>query len=144
MDFGLAVFDKFEVKGPRSGSVGTPQYQPPEQAEVGGRYGKIGPWSDVYGLAATLFHLLTGAPPFEGTDRTQIRKQVLTVEPPVIRDLNPRVPQEIADVIDKAMAKKPAERYATPAEFGKALTALQEKFAKGTRKKPPEKRGWFR
>jgi serine/threonine protein kinase len=142
MDFGLAVFDKFEVKGPRTGSVGTPQYQPPEQAEVGGRFGKIGPWSDVYGLGATLYHLLTGAPPFEGTDRAQIRRQVLTVEPPAIRVLNPRVPEEVAQAIEKAMAKRSEDRYATPAEFGKALGALLEKLAK-PRKKPSPKKGWF-
>lgn len=145
MDFGLAVFDKFEVKGPRTGSVGTPQYQPPEQAEVGGRFGKIGPWSDVYGLAATLYHLLTGAPPFEGTDRGQIRRQVLTQEPPAIRTLNPKVPEPIAAVIERAMAKRSTERFATPAEFGKALAALLGKMQRPGRKKPPAppRKGWF-
>ncbi len=144
MDFGLAVFDKFEVKGPRTGSVGTPQYQPPEQAEVGGRYGKIGPWSDVYGLAATLYHLLTGAPPFEGTDRAQIRRLVLTSEPRPIRDLNPRVPERVAQVVEKAMAKRPEDRYATPAELKKELEALIAAGRPKHQQQPPPRRGWFR
>jgi serine/threonine protein kinase len=145
MDFGLAVFDKFEVKGPRTGSVGTPQYQPPEQAEVGGRFGKIGPWSDVYGLGATLYHLLTGAPPFEGTDRGQIRRQVLTQEPPEIRRLNPKVPEAVAEVIETAMAKRAEDRYAAPAEFGKALGALLDKISRPAKRRPmpPPKKGWF-
>lgn len=143
MDFGLAVFDKFEVKGPRTGSVGTPQYQPPEQAEVGGRFGKIGPWSDVYGLGATLYHLLTGSPPFEGTDRAQIRRQVLQSHPLPVRDMNPKVPPRVAAIVEKAMAKNSADRYATPAEMGRELAKVLAEM-RVTKKKPPAKKGWFR
>ena len=147
MDFGLAVFDKFEVRGPKTGSVGTPQYQPPEQAEVGGRWGKIGPASDVYGLGATLYHLLTGNPPFEGTDRSDIRRMVLAVEPRLPREVNPKIPQDVEAVVVKAMAKKSEERYPTPGEMQKALDKVlakrAQKPAPPPRPKPKPKRGWF-
>jgi len=146
MDFGLAVFDKFEVKAAKTGSVGTPQYQPPEQAEVGGRFGKITPASDVYGLGATFYHLLTGAPPFEGTDRTEIRRLVLTVEPRTPREVNAKVPLEIDAIVKKAMSKQQAERYPTPAVMAKELEKV---IAKRERRPPPpsappKKKGWFR
>ncbi|MFC1706366.1 serine/threonine-protein kinase [Planctomycetota bacterium] len=141
MDFGLAVFDKFEVQVRRVGSVGTPQYQPPEQAQVGGKFGAIGPHSDVYGLAATLYHLLTGDPPFNGTDRAEIRRMVLTLKPPRPAELNRHVPAEVDRVIMKALAKKPENRYRTPREFGKALERVSEKLST---QPPSQKRRWFR
>ena len=124
MDFGLAVFDKFEVDLPRVGSVGTPQYQPPEQAQVGGRFGKIGAYSDVYGLAATLYHLVTGAPPYQGTDRAQIRRLVLTIDPLPPMALNKNIPADVDRTLRKAMAKEPSERYQTPGEFAEVLGRL--------------------
>jgi serine/threonine protein kinase len=144
MDFGLAVFDKFEVRGPKTGSVGTPQYQPPEQAEVGGRFGKITPASDVYGLGATLYHLLLGAPPFEGSDRAEIRKLVLTVEPRPPRAVNPKIPADIEAIVLKAMSKRPEERYPTPGVMRKELDKVIAKRAtRPAKPKPPVKRGWF-
>ncbi len=139
MDFGLAVFDKFEVKVRRVGSVGTPQYQPPEQAQVGGKFGKIGPHSDVYGLAATLYHLLTGTAPFNGTDRAEIRRLVLTVDPPTPRQLNKKVPPDVDRVIMKAMAKDPKQRHQTPRDLGKAFEKI---LARGAKRPPRRKGGW--
>jgi serine/threonine-protein kinase len=145
MDFGLAIFDKFEVKAPKTGSVGTPQYQPPEQAEVGGRFGKITPASDVYGLGATLYHLLTGTPPFEGTDRAEIRHQVLTREPPAPRERSAKVPADVEAIVLKAMKKRPEERYPNPAAMAKDLERAMEKRKRPPRPPgPPKKKGWFR
>ncbi len=121
MDFGLAVFEKFEVSGRRKGSVGTPQYQPPEQADVSGKYGTIGPASDVYGLGATLYHLVTGQPPFIGTERNEIRRLVLTTDPPTARSISPRLPAEVDRLIMKCLAKRPEDRYATPYELGRDI-----------------------
>jgi len=142
MDFGLAVFDKFETNRKRIGSVGTPQYQPPEQAQVGGRFGKIGPHSDVYGLAATLYHLCTGTAPFNGSDRAEIRRLVLTVEPPSPRQLNRDIPAEVNRVIVKGMAKSSEERYKTPAQFGRALAQVLARQT-GRAQKPAKRRRWF-
>ncbi|GIW73026.1 MAG: hypothetical protein KatS3mg102_2568 [Planctomycetota bacterium] len=143
MDFGLAVFDKFEIDRPRTGSVGTPQYQPPEQAEVGGRYGKIGPYSDVYGLGATMYHLLTGAAPFQGTDRAEIRRLVLEVEPPSPRQLNKSIPPEVDLFIRKAMAKRPQDRIQTPGHAARILERLLARLRKERGEDRPARRTWF-
>ncbi len=145
MDFGLAVFDKFEIDRPRTGSVGTPQYQPPEQAEVGGRFGKIGPYSDVYGLGSTMYHLLTGAAPFQGSDRAEIRRLVLHVDPPSPRQLNKHIPPEVDRFVMKAMAKRPQDRFQTPGQAAKALDRLIAKlYGSGERQRPAPRRRWFR
>ncbi|RME73208.1 MAG: serine/threonine protein kinase [Planctomycetota bacterium] len=128
MDFGLAVFDKFEIDRPKTGSVGTPQYQPPEQAEVGGRFGRIGPYSDVYGLGSTMYHLLTGTPPFQGSDRAEIRRLVLNVDPPSPRQLNRKIPPEVDRFVMKCMAKRPEQRYQTPGQAAKVLDRLLERL----------------
>ena len=52
-----------------SGALGTPNYMPPEQ--ISKRNGELGPWSDVYGLGATLYHLLAGRAPFSGSVRVE-------------------------------------------------------------------------
>ncbi len=136
MDFGLAVFEKFEATGRRKrGSVGTPQYQPPEQADVGGEFGPIGPASDVYGLGATLYHLLTGAAPFEGTDRNEIRQQVLTVEPRPPREVNADVPVEVEKLVLRCLQKRAEDRYPNTVELIKDLDRL---LGKGP--KPPARR----
>jgi serine/threonine protein kinase len=144
MDFGLAVFDKFEIDRPRTGSVGTPQYQPPEQAEVGGRFGKIGPYSDVYGLGSTMYHLLTGTAPFQGSDRAEIRRLVLHVEPPSPRQLNKDIPAEVDRFIMKAMAKQPKDRFQTPGQAAKVLDRLIDRLYGSPEPEQPGRRRWFR
>ena len=100
--------------------------------------------SDVYGLGATLYHLFTGSPPLEGTDRAQIRRQVLQSEALPVRDLNPKVPPRVADIVEKAMAKNSADRYGTPGEMRKELAKVLAEIE--TKRKPLPKKGggWFK
>ena len=81
-DFGLAkrldYDDRLTTTG--SGALGTPSYMPPEQ--ISKKNGEIGAWSDVYGLGATLYHLLTGRAPFLGDSSEMIIPQVLA-DPPL-------------------------------------------------------------
>jgi predicted Ser/Thr protein kinase len=87
--------------------VGTPGYMAPEQArgETADRR------TDVYSLGATLYHALTGNPPFDGRERLEIMRKSLHDEPPPPRRVNPAVPAALEAVAVKCMEKDPARRY---------------------------------
>ncbi len=91
--------------------LGTPAYMPPEQAE--GRLDLLGPASDVYGLGAILYEVLTGRPPFRGPDTTAVLRQVVHEPPARPRSVAPATPAALEAVCLKALAKKPGERYGT-------------------------------
>ena len=92
--------------------LGTPQYMSPEQAA--GRLDCTGPASDVYGLGATLYHLLTGRPPFGGDDVVSVLEKVQRGDFPPPRQVEPGVSRALEAVCLKAMAVRPEDRYATP------------------------------
>ena len=92
-------------------AIGTPQYMSPEQAA--GRLDKLGAWSDVYSLGATLFSLLTGEAAFQAFDVNLILEMVKKGDFPRPRSVNPRVPAALDAVCLKAMAFDPDDRYAT-------------------------------
>jgi serine/threonine-protein kinase len=99
--------------------LGTPGYMSPEQAV--GRLEQVNERSDVYGLGAILYEILTGQPPFVG-DRTEEVIRRVTVEPPVPPRLRvPGTPPALEMVCLKALAKEPAERYASPAELASEI-----------------------
>lgn len=89
--------------------VGTPSYMSPEQAA--GQLDLLGPLSDIYGLGATLFHLLTGRPPFRDKDIGSVLNRVKAgdFEPP--RQLDPTVPKPLEVICLKAMATDIEQRY---------------------------------
>jgi tetratricopeptide (TPR) repeat protein len=122
-DFGLALLlARPEDGGPTAGEpVGTPSYMPPEQAR--GRLDEVGPWSDVYGLGAVLYELLTGQPPFRGSV-AEVLRQVIEDEPPRPRAFNPRVPRRLEAICLRCLQKDPRRRYATAREVAEALQAF--------------------
>jgi WD40 repeat protein/tRNA A-37 threonylcarbamoyl transferase component Bud32 len=94
----------------RMGSVvGTPAYMSPEQAS--GRLDRLGVASDVYGLGATLYALLTGRAPFQGADVGYVLQQVGRGEFPRPRQARPGVPAALEAICLKAMAARPEDRY---------------------------------
>jgi serine/threonine-protein kinase len=93
-------------------AVGTPQYMSPEQAA--GRIDELGPPSDVYSLGSTLYCLLTGKPPLAGLDIGDILNRVMRGDVPPAREVNSTVPPPLNAICAKAMALKPADRYASP------------------------------
>ncbi len=99
--------------GTQAGSVlGTPAYMPPEQAA--GKLDELGPASDVYSLGATLYHLLTGKPPFADPDVSIVLAKVGRGEFPGPRRVNPIVPAPLEAICLKAMRRKPEDRYPSP------------------------------
>lgn len=90
-------------------AVGTPAYMPPEQAT--GQLDLLGPHSDTYSLGATLFHILTGRPPFEGQNAAAIIRSVIAGDVPHPRALNPSIPKSLESICLKAMARDPKHRY---------------------------------
>jgi eukaryotic-like serine/threonine-protein kinase len=92
-------------------ALGTPAYMSPEQAA--GDLDRLGPRSDVYSLGATLYCLLTGKPPFDGDDVGETLRKVQLGEFPAPREVNPTLDMALEAICSKAMATKPADRYAS-------------------------------
>jgi serine/threonine-protein kinase len=94
-------------------AVGTPPYMAPEQAA--GRLDLLGPASDVYSLGATLYHLLSGRPPFTDPEVADVLAKVQRADFPRPRAVRPEVPVPLEAVCLKAMALRPEDRYGSVA-----------------------------
>jgi serine/threonine-protein kinase len=109
MDLGLAKSLGEESGLTLSGTIlGTPQYMSPEQAEG---LSDLGVATDVYSLGATLYHLVTGSPPFTGDSALKVLHQHLHAPLPPPRSRNPALSEGCGRLIERMMAKRPAERY---------------------------------
>jgi DNA-directed RNA polymerase specialized sigma24 family protein len=119
--------------------MGTPDYMAPDQAEDA-RNADIR--ADVYSLGCTLYYLLTGSVPFPAP--TPLLKIVAHREqpPPSLRSARPEVPRELAAVVARMLAKKPEERYQTPAEVAAALEPFTH-TNKAAKKRQGSKRLWL-
>jgi serine/threonine-protein kinase len=99
-------------------SLGTPQYMAPEQA-MGER--EITARADVYALGVVLYEMLLGEPPFTGPTAQAIVAKMMTDRPTSITARRETVPAELDDAVQTAIAKLPADRFASVAEFAQAL-----------------------
>jgi TolB-like protein/tRNA A-37 threonylcarbamoyl transferase component Bud32 len=102
-------------------SLGTPAYMSPEQA-LGERH--IDGRSDQYSLACVLYEMLAGYPPFMATTMQALVAKHLGEAVPMITTVRPAVPDELEDVIMRALEKVPADRYTTMQEFAESLTMV--------------------
>src|SRR5205085_4309758 len=108
-DFGIAR--SIDVAGvTQSGTVlGTSNYIAPEQAKGG----EVEPATDVYSLGAVLVELLTGEVPFQGESFVAVAMRHVNEPPPSILDLRPDVPARVAHAVERALEKRPADRFPT-------------------------------
>jgi serine/threonine protein kinase len=123
-DFGLAQFHADAGLTQSGDLLGTLRYMSPEQA--GGPRILIDHRTDVYSLGATLYELLTLRPIFDGTDRQTLLQQILHEEPKPPRSLDRAIPEELETIVLRAVAKLPAERYASARDFADDLHRFLE------------------
>jgi eukaryotic-like serine/threonine-protein kinase len=102
-------------------SLGTPAYMSPEQAS-GDR--RVDERSDIYSLGSVVYEMLAGDPPFEGSVRAVVAR-IMTEKPVRLGAIRPTVPEAMSEVVGRAMAKMPADRYRSADEFIRALDRAQ-------------------
>jgi serine/threonine-protein kinase len=112
-------------------SLGTPAYMSPEQASGDKRLDER---SDVYSLGSVVYEMLAGDPAFDGSARVVVAR-ILTENPVRLGAIRPTLPDAVSDVVARAMAKMPADRYRTAEDF---VTALEH--ARTQPRQPPHLR----
>jgi WD40 repeat protein len=125
-DFGLAKLlddPDASVLTRSSAILGSPSYMAPEQAEPGGR--EVTRATDVYGLGAILYELLSGRPPFTGASPLIVARRVVEESPRRLLE----APEDLDTICRKCLAKDPRDRYASAADLAEDL----ERFARGQR-----------
>jgi tRNA A-37 threonylcarbamoyl transferase component Bud32 len=110
--------------GLRVGAVGTPSYMSPEQAA--GKHDVIDERTDVWGLGAVLYEVLTGRPPYTGTSAIDCIQRILTDDVLPVRELEPAAPMDLIAVCEKALRRRPEDRYASAAGLAADLQAWLE------------------
>jgi serine/threonine protein kinase/WD40 repeat protein len=118
-DFGLAHIQGDGGLTATGDLLGTLRYMSPEQALA--RRGLVDHRADIYSLGVTLYELLTLRPAFPGDDRQELLHRIAHEDPVPLRRLNPAVPVDLETVLARAMAKEPAERYASARELADDL-----------------------
>src|SRR4051794_19205092 len=134
-DFGIARSLDVQHGMTQTGTVlGTSDYIAPEQAQ--GQ--RVDEHTDVYSLGVVMYELLTSEVPFPGENFVAVAMRHINEPPPAIRDKRPDVPPRVEAAIQKAMAKDPADRFPTMAEFCQELEAcLAELQATGVTQHAP-------
>jgi predicted Ser/Thr protein kinase/tetratricopeptide (TPR) repeat protein len=121
LDFGLARLGASDIT--KTGTVlGTPHYMSPEQV----RGQKADARSDVFSLGAVFYELLSHHRPFEADSVHGVLFQILEQEPDPIRKWAPEVPEVLVRVVERALAKDPARRYADAGEMARALAEARD------------------
>lgn len=141
MDWGVALLlEEYLGSGHPDGSrdrsfnkvVGTIRYMSPEQVQA--RHKTVDERSDVFSLGATLYNILTGRAPYTARTLPDLLRQAITCdfEPPIVAALPAMIPEELNDIVMKAMARHPADRYPTAYEMQQDI----DRFLRGSWQQP--------
>jgi serine/threonine-protein kinase len=141
-DFGLAKGVKTDVAMTATGAIlGTPSYMSPEQAA--GRSGTITTATDVYGLGAILYALLTGKPPFGGDSIIETLDAVRNHPPERPRRINSSAPRDLETICLKCLEKDPRRRYSSAQALADDLHAWLDSRPIAARRVGPTERAWL-
>jgi serine/threonine protein kinase len=108
--------------------LGTPDYMSPEQWEIGAT---VGPAADIWSVGATLWMLLTHKPPYQEKDLAVLARKVREAPLPDIREDRPTLPDNVCEILQKCLAKRPGDRYADAAELLAAIDAALNELMAG-------------
>ena len=122
MDFGIVKMLGGANYTATDVTLGTMQYMSPEQIKG---TPPVGPYTDIYAMGITLFEMLGGRTPFEADSTMAIMMMHVEAEVPDLRNLRQEVPADLVAIINKAMAKDPADRFGTAFEFAEALRSAR-------------------
>jgi eukaryotic-like serine/threonine-protein kinase len=135
LDFGVAKLSDDDMT--RTGVVlGTPAYMAPEQASHSAR---VDARADLYAVGAVLYRMLAGVGPYEGEDASEVLTRLLAGGPERLARRTP-VREQVEAVVERAMARRPDERFATASDLAVALEALRSDAQRTTRRSRPEAR----
>ena len=123
-DLGIARLAEGSTDGGTATIVGTPRYMAPEQAS--GQ--PVTPATDVYSAGIVLYEMLAGRTPFGGESAVEIALQHVQIQPP---PLPPGTPRSLGRVVDRALAKDPADRYQSAAAMADALARARSRGDEG-------------
>jgi serine/threonine protein kinase/tetratricopeptide (TPR) repeat protein len=121
MDFGIAHSADTANMTSSNKLLGTPLYMAPERW----RGEDVGPASDIYALGVLMYQLFTGRAPFESEEIVVVCFQHINDPPPPVLSLNPEVPDALASLIERCVAKSAPDRFVDAGELGRALAALE-------------------
>ncbi|MBI3983060.1 MAG: protein kinase [Gemmatimonadetes bacterium] len=125
-DFGIAraIVEAGGERVTESGlAVGTPAYMSPEQA---GGEARVDGRSDIYALGCVLHEILVGEPPFTGPTPQAVLARHMHERPPSLSVVRPQVAPELEEIVNQALAKIPADRFSSAAEFAQALFLVED------------------
>ncbi len=132
LDFGVAKFaveeqadDDYQTLTQVGAIIGTPRYMSPEQCSGSGG---VTPASDVYSLGIILYEMLSGVVPFNAETPLAIALRHVSHTPRPLREIVPDVPEKLAAIAHKALAKHPGERYADANELRRAIFAAGQEL----------------
>ena len=130
LDFGLAKPAGSETLTKLGSTMGTAAYMSPEQA----RGDEVDHRTDIWSLGAVLYEMIAGRPPFKGEYESAVLYSIAHESAEPITSIRSGVPLELERIIDKCLAKDPAERYQTAADFSADLLRLKREISEGAGK----------